>query len=1034
MKILEDRYILIKKISENQSSSIELYLGRDSLTDNAIAIKVFDLGENKEGKLSEELFKREYQSLKKLSHKSIVKYINSGKDKNKLFLVMEYLEHKTLKEYINNEQVLMEDKINIAISIVEAIAFAHEKGVIHRDLNPKNIMINNPKDIRIIDFGISKILSHIYNDENTVKCYMTINYASPEQLLREDVRTQSDIYSLGLTLSYLFSENDPPGNKKEIEKYISNIRVSENIKNLLMDMTRYDINERSESIYEIKRILQKELLLAKSKTQRLYIKCNSYIQRKLIELGMITYNGEDHTIKFLKEDLTSSSIYKNKKTGNYCLIGSDVKYICTLDSSKNFLDIKSVHCLEDHIEWNNEINRGFKIDLPWIPIYNNLSQINDSFIENLIQQVADKERERDVEKSRSSAKGILLEKWNKYLQEEFKDVDEKRNLGKYKNFEINDTGYKIDVYLTDEELSSELQLGDMIQLTDKKNHQITVGEFEDINKNIITIKLDSEVNPSDVSNMGTIGIDVSKSINSLRKFGRALNAINTSSCVNPYLPDIIADPSLIEINEINHIDREQYFQDILKKSNSSASLNAVEKALATKDLFLIQGPPGTGKTTVITEIVCQILKDEPDGKILLASQSHVAVDNVVTKVAELLPDKRIIRIGRSEKISEQSKNLIMSEQLNRWVENVKKTSRKALKQYVTNCIGNSQNVEKIQKITEEWHRRLGKLDEFDEIFAEGSSIVASTCLGIASRNILNYMDFDWVIVDEAARATPLELLVPIVRGKKIILVGDHRQLPPVINTKVDKIRLEEKGIKEVDLEKSLFEDMYDKMTDKPKSILTSQFRMHPDISRLVSDIFYPAIEIETGISKNNRNHMLEWWPKTIKWIDTSLCKDKKEKDENLSKKNDAEAKAILNQLENIESSYRKDGINNITVSVISGYNEQKKLLINLIKPNDKNRWKSIRIFIDNVDAFQGSETDIVIYSLVRNNDDFKIGFLYDDRRLNVALSRGKKCLIIVGDIKFAKKAKSFRGNPFTNVIKFIEKNSKSCLIEVYDEN
>ena len=289
-------------------------------------------------------------------------------------------------------------------------------------------------------------------------------------------------------------------------------------------------------------------------------------------------------------------------------------------------------------------------------------------------------------------------------------------------------------------------------------------------------------------------------------------------------------------------------------------------------------------------------------------------------------------------------------------------------------------------------------------------------------------------MDEAARATPLEVLVPLVRGKKIILVGDHRQLPPVVNTQIDKLKLEEKGIKESDLEISLFEELYEKMTDEARLVLTSQFRMHPDISKLVADVFYPTVNITTTIKEEERNHKLNWWPKSIKWIDTSNCEDCDETPELISKKNHAEARVILKELEKMESNYKHMNKKDITVAVISGYDAQKNLLCNLIKPNDTSRWTSIKIAIDNVDAFQGSETDIVLYSLVRCNSDYKIGFLYDERRLNVALSRGKNCLIIVGNIKFAEKARSFRGNPFVDIIKFLRKNSECALIEVYNEN
>ncbi|WP_434794496.1 Serine/threonine-protein kinase PknD [Terrisporobacter petrolearius] len=1037
MEIIGDRYVLINEIEKASTTESKLYSGKCIINNEGVAVKVIDLHSSGDAEIKKELFNREYQSLSRLQHKNIVKYVSSGQDGNKLYIAMEFLYHKTLKEYIDENEVDIEDQLRIGINIVEAIAFAHEKGVIHRDLKPLNIMINTPEDIKLIDFGISKILNNIYNDDSTVKRYMTPKYAAPEQLLMQDAKPQIDIYSCGLILAYIFSGKEPPENKEYIEKYIQSINCSENIKSLISRMTYEESQKRVQSMYEVKRFLEKEISEFDKKIKKIYINCNAFINRKLLEFGMIHYSKKEYTLKFLREDLKSSSIYKGHKPQQYYVVGNNIKYECKLDNSKNFLDIQRINCFEDHIDWKKEYDRGLEIRLQWTPIYEKNGYTEDNYLEFLIQDIIDKERIRKVEKEKNDLKCEVLEQWNQLLQEEFSDVDKKKNVCKYKTFKIHESGYKILVEAYDIDIDIDIKQEDIIQMTNKKGNQINVGELISFDNNIISIKLNQDINPSQISEVGTLGIDVSNDRNTLRKLGRALNQIRTSNSVNTNLSEIISRPDIIQIDTIKKINRSDYFQDILKQSNSVASLDAVEKALATKDISLIQGPPGTGKTTVITEIVCQILKDEPNAKILLASQSHVAVDNVVSKVNEIIPDKRIIRIGRSDRVSAKSKNLIMSEQLNRWVESVKESSQNELDAYKKDNIRNLErglNIDNIDKITREWHRRLGKLEEFDEIFAAKSSIVAATCLGIASRNVLNDMEFDWVIVDEAARATPLELLVPIVRGGKILLVGDHRQLPPVVKTNIDKIRLEEKGIKEYDLEKSLFEDLYEKMPDESKSVLTSQYRMHPDISKLVSDIFYPSIKIDSGVSASDREHKLKWSPRSIKWIDTSMCLNNKEKNENLSKKNDAEAKVILNQLEEIEKEYKNKSIYNITVSVISGYNEQKKLLDNLIKPADKKKWNHIKILIDNVDAFQGSETDIVIYSLVRNNPNFKIGFLYDERRLNVALSRGRNGLIIVGDIVFAEKARSFRGNPFSDVIRFIKRNHKSCLIEVYNEN
>lgn len=1060
MFILGDRYKVIEQIDlgENRDElQSKLYLAKDiKNSSRAVTIKIIKLNFNLEKDLRQELFRREYISLRRLNYEKIVKYIDSGQDEDMLYLVMEHYDGCTLKDYIKNNEVLLEDKIKIAINISDALAYAHEKDVIHRDLKPTNIMLNNPNDIRIIDFGISKIINENYKPDETVKCYMTVRYASPEQLMRYEAKIQSDIYSLGLTIAYIISEVEPPEEKEKLKEYIKEIQCSSNLKELIVNMTQDKLENRPSNMYKIKKILEKEYNNLCLESKRLYIQFDSFITRKLISLGKVDYSSNDHTCKFIKRfenKLYTLNINNNK----YYIIGNDIKYTCVLKKCNTFLKIINVNAIEDEIQWEDEVSRAIKVLFSWIPI-NNINDVTENYyLQELIQEIIDEKKIYKVNKEKNEIKNDLLNKWDKYLKEEFREVDRKKYLCNYTNFRLDNTGYKI--LITTDELDIDIKNEDIIQLTGKSKEQIQVGEFEKFFEKGVIVKLNSEINPNDISERGKLGIDSSKSTSILRRLSKALNSLRLLETSNKELLNILANPSLVDMDKEKNIDK--YFQEILLNSPNSTNVNAIKKALSTKDIFLIQGPPGTGKSTVITELVCQILKNEPESKILITSQSNVAVDHVINKIAPLIPDKRIIRIGRSEKISDESQNLMLSEQLNKWVEEVKYKSENGLKEYLYNRYSfeinnefydnnlknlnsmldaeiedrnSKKSIEKIISLTREWNRRLGKLDEFDEIFANNTSIIAATCLGIASRNVINDMDFDWVIVDEAARANALELLVPLVRGEKIILVGDHRQLPPVVSTGLDNFKLEEKGIRQSDLETSLFEDLFNKLSDKAKIVLSTQYRMNPKISKLISDIFYPTVDIRTDLLDSDREHYLSWSPKRIKWIDTSNCKDSNEESDIQSKKNPCEARIILEELEKIEKNYREKSNAKISVGVISGYNSQRILLENLITPKNKKKWKCINIIIDNVDAFQGSETDLVIYSLVRCNDKNKIGFLYDSRRLNVALSRGKNGLIIVGNIKFAEVAKSHMGNPFVDILRFIRKYPKDCLIEVYNEN
>jgi superfamily I DNA and/or RNA helicase len=291
------------------------------------------------------------------------------------------------------------------------------------------------------------------------------------------------------------------------------------------------------------------------------------------------------------------------------------------------------------------------------------------------------------------------------------------------------------------------------------------------------------------------------------------------------------------------------------------------------------------------------------------------------------------------------------------------------------------------------------------------------------------VEYDWVIVDEAGRATPPEILVPLVRGKKILLVGDHKQLPPVVDITLSDEDKQKYELNEKSLEISLFEDIFHRADEQIRTILG--YRMHNGIGSLVSNVFYDKAVQNADITEELEHNLSQWQSKSVVWLSTSLKDDRFEKTVGKSKKNELEAKLITENCENIENELRRMN-KSLSLGVISGYSEQKLLLEQLINPKDKTRWEKLSIEIDNIDAFQGQEREVVIYSVVRSNKKRDIGFLKDYRRLNVALSRARKLLIIVGDHEMAAEANTYdEMNPFAEVLKNIQKtDSNNCALEV----
>ena len=293
-----------------------------------------------------------------------------------------------------------------------------------------------------------------------------------------------------------------------------------------------------------------------------------------------------------------------------------------------------------------------------------------------------------------------------------------------------------------------------------------------------------------------------------------------------------------------------------------------------------------------------------------------------------------------------------------------------------------------------------------------------------SNRIIRDVEFDYVIVDEAAKATFPELAVSLNKAHKIILVGDHQQLPPVLDTEIirnNKEKLDEEG-----LAQGFFERMYNMFPEDNKHRLTIQYRMHPTIGTLISHVFYND-EIQNGVEAQDRELCIEGYEGiAIEWISTSKYSTKeryeKEFDNNGKKsyQNYLERNIVERKLLELDSKLVK----RTKVAVITGYGSQKYILQTMVKQHS---FKHIEVDVDTVDAFQGSQKDIILYSTVRSSGNkYGIGFLKSEARINVAFSRARCLLIIVGDMKFLDNYK-IRGNKFPEIIKYITESELSLI-------
>ena len=516
---------------------------------------------------------------------------------------------------------------------------------------------------------------------------------------------------------------------------------------------------------------------------------------------------------------------------------------------------------------------------------------------------------------------------------------------------------------------------------------------------------------------------------------------------NPNLSNFLFDPRYAtEIDSDIEAVKALIDERKIENNMNERQCEAVARAIEATDIAFIQGPPGTGKTTVIAEIIWQEVLKNPNCKILLTSQTNTAVDNAL----ERLQGKRGIRPIRipkmdgEERMVREGKRYLLS-QLQSWSEKPNESNTdNAVNLWIDAILNEMDSSDRYAQVISRWRKDLTEKDDFvrntfTDSYARNVNLVAATCSICGSKNFNviytqlyghSNMTFDIVIMDEASKATPLEMAIPMVLGKKIILIGDHKQLPPMIDDDEVKDALRKIGRGDLvnkleNIKDSQFKRLFEASQRMRKSLVTTldtQYRMHKQIMNCISHFYQDDIEggLKCGIEKtmdyedwNNRGsryHGIENPPFINRdvhavWVDV----DGKEEKIGHSPMNKAELKAIEKILKVLRASEGyKDYLSHCTrpedeeIGIITFYGAQVK---ELQKMNKEGKLGPGKFKIDVVDSFQGMERNIVIISTVRTDS---IGFAKDIERINVAFSRARRLLIVVGDKDFFAKNKDYR--------------------------
>ena len=415
---------------------------------------------------------------------------------------------------------------------------------------------------------------------------------------------------------------------------------------------------------------------------------------------------------------------------------------------------------------------------------------------------------------------------------------------------------------------------------------------------------------------------------------------------------------------------------------------AADMVLRAKDVAVVHGPPGTGKTTTLVEAIYETLHREV--QVLVCAQSNMAVDWISEKLAER--GVNILRIGNPTRVTDRMLQDTYERRFERhplydqlW------GIRRNIRQLYDSREGNREN--RHQKIARLKERATELEYTINESLFADARVIACTLTGSA-HHLLAGRKFGTLFIDEAAQALEASCWIAIQKADRVILAGDHRQLPPTVKSP---------AALSGGLDKTLMQTICE---NKPRcvSMLTVQYRMADDIMQFPNREFYDGLlQSDPGVKYRG---ILDW-DTAVEWVEgpvegppfrfpfeegETLAPD------GLSRINPAEAELALQTLHDYIERIGKDRIlyERLDIGIISPYKGQVHLLRKMLRKDSY--WKPLRhlISINTVDGFQGQERDIILISMVRQNEQGQVGFLADLRRMNVAITRARMKLIIIG--------------------------------------